>query len=96
MPFIFEYIVRETFITHTSFLFFFNFCFIITSMNEFLYTLIHFSFYFNFVFKQFSICFDETLFVYKEWVRISETDHPNWMKIQIYFKMIFYDSVYHS
>ena len=29
------------------------------------------------------------------WVRISETDHPNWMKIQIYFKMIFYDSVYH-
>ena len=30
------------------------------------------------------------------WVRISETDHPNWMKIQIYFKVIFYDSVYHS
>ena len=30
------------------------------------------------------------------WVRISETDHPIWMKIQIYFKMIFYDSVYHS
>ena len=27
--------------------------------------------------------------MFSSWVRISETDHLNWMKIQIYFKIIF-------